>query len=117
MPTDYAAFYDKWHADRGHLRKETPDLSDGFSAFYRSVMKDGSLTLRDKELIALALSVAMRCEPCINLHARGCLKAGASREQVLEAAAVAAIMQGGPAFTYVPKVVDVLDYLESEQAN
>ena len=109
MATDLAAFYDTWKTDRGRINREAPDLGRGFATFYQSIMKEGALTLREKELIATAISVAMRCEPCIYLHTRGCLKAGATREQVLEAAAVATMMQGGPAFVYLPAVMAVLD--------
>jgi len=109
MPTDLTAFYDGWKADRGRINREAPDLGRGFATFYQGVMKDGALTLREKELIATAISVAMRCEPCIYLHTRGCLKAGATREQVLEAAAVATMMQGGPAFVHLPSVMAALD--------
>jgi len=113
MSTDLAAFFESWKTDRGRINREAPDLGRGFAAMYKSIMKDGALSLREKELIATAISVAMRCEPCINLHARGCIKAGATRGQVLEAAAVAAMMQGGPGLVYVPEVLRVLDHLES----
>ncbi len=109
MSTDLKAFYDSWKTERGRINREAPDLGRGFAAFYQGVMKDGALTLREKELIATAISVTMRCEPCVYLHTRGALKAGATREQVLEAAAVATMMQGGPAFVYVPAVMAVLD--------
>ncbi|MGP0065462.1 MAG: carboxymuconolactone decarboxylase family protein [Isosphaeraceae bacterium] len=55
-----------------------------------------------EELIALGIGLAQRRTPCISLHVQGCLKAGASREQILEAAGLAVVMQGGPAFTHVP---------------
>ena len=42
------------------------------------------------------------------------MKAGATREQVLEAAGVAIMMQGGPTYTYLPKVVEALDALEGD---
>jgi alkylhydroperoxidase/carboxymuconolactone decarboxylase family protein YurZ len=44
------------------------------------------------------------------------LKSGATREQVLEAAGVAVMMQGGPTYTYLPTVVEALDALQPEQA-
>jgi alkylhydroperoxidase/carboxymuconolactone decarboxylase family protein YurZ len=48
------------------------------------------------------------------LHVQGCLKAGATREQIVEAAAVAVLMAGGPAFTHVPEVLHALQHLESQ---
>jgi AhpD family alkylhydroperoxidase len=96
------------------MRDEAPDIAREFGTFYQAVMKGGALSVREKELIAAGIALAQRCTPCINLHVQGCLKAGASREQILEAAGVAVIMQGGPAFTHVPEVLAALDHLEDK---
>ena len=112
MSTDLTAFFERWKTDHARIGREVPYLGPGFAAMYKSIMKNGALSLREKELIAAAISVALRCEPCIKLHTRGCIKAGATREQVLEAAAVGAMMQGGPGLVYVPEVLRVLDHLE-----
>jgi AhpD family alkylhydroperoxidase len=113
MSTELSAFFEKWKTDRPRINREVPDLGRDFATIYKSVMKGGALSLREKELIATAISVALRCEPCINLHTRGSIKAGATREQVLEATAVATMMQGGPGLVYVPQVLRVLDHLGS----
>lgn len=76
-------------------------------------MKEGELTVKEKELIALAIGLAMRCKPCIYLHTYKCLDVGATREQIIEAAGVAVMMQGGPAYTHIPAVIDALDALEA----
>jgi alkylhydroperoxidase/carboxymuconolactone decarboxylase family protein YurZ len=49
----------------------------------------------------------------VNLHVQKCLQAGATREQVLEAAGVAVMMQGGPTYTWLPTVVEALDAAET----
>jgi AhpD family alkylhydroperoxidase len=98
------------------MKEQTPDLARGFGAFYQTVMKEGALSVREKELIALAIGLAERCTPCINLHVQGCLKAGATSEQILEAAGVAVMMQGGPAFTHVPEVLAALEHLQGKSA-
>ena len=84
------------------------------ATFHQTVMKDGALSVRDKELIALGIGLADRCTPCINLHVQGCLKAGATLEQILEAVGVAVLMQGGPAFTHIPEVLAVLEHLQGK---
>jgi AhpD family alkylhydroperoxidase len=110
MAGDAAGFFAQWQADQRSLKEQAPAIARGFGSFYQGIMKDGALSLREKELISLAIGLAQRCSPCIHLHVQGCLKAGATREQVLEAAAVAVVMQGGPAFTHVPEVLRALDY-------
>ena len=63
---------------------------------FQSIMKDGVLSLKEKERIAMAIGLAVRCEPCIILHVQKCLDAGATKEEILEAASVVIMMQGGP---------------------
>lgn len=82
-------------------------------ALFGKVMKDGAVPVKQKELIAIAIAVSCYCGPCIKLHVKKCLDAGASREEILEAASVAVMMAGGPAFTHLPEVIDALDANEA----
>ena len=79
MTSDVANFFDKWQLDRQKLKDQAPDVARGFGGFYQTVMKEGALSVREKELIAMAIGLAHRCTPCINLHVQGCVKAGATR--------------------------------------
>ena len=112
MTTDVSHFYDEWQVARQKMKEQAPEVARGFGTFYQTIMKEGALSVREKELIALAIGLAERCNPCISLHVQGCLKAGATREQVLEAAGVAVMMQGGPAFTHMPEVIAAIEHLE-----
>jgi len=114
MASNVAAFFDQWEADQKRVKELTPDIARGFGGLFQAVMKDGALTVREKELVALGIGLAVRCMPCINLHVQKCLKAGATREEVLEVAGVAVMMQGGPTFTHVPEVIRALDHLEGK---
>jgi AhpD family alkylhydroperoxidase len=91
------------------VRAAMPDLIKGFGALHQAAMKPGALTVIEKELIALAIGLAVRCENCIYAHVQAALKAGATRDQVLETAGVAVLMQGGPTYTYLPRVIEALD--------
>ena len=57
-------------AELAKLRTEMPDTLRGFSAMAKGATQDGALDKKTKELIAIALSVAMRCDPCIGFHAQ-----------------------------------------------
>lgn len=109
MSEKVKAFHEKFKKDMGKLQALAPDALKGFGSLFSAVMKDGALSLKHKELIALALGVSMRCEPCINLHVKKCLDCGATKEEILDAAAVAVVMQGGPSYTYLPMVLDALE--------
>jgi 4-carboxymuconolactone decarboxylase len=110
-----AAFYDSWPSTMGAVKAAAPDIGKAFGPFFQTLMKDGALSVRHKELIALGIAVATRCEPCIYAHVEKCVKNGASREEVLEAAGVAVMMGGGPVYTYTPIVVAALDHLQKSQ--
>jgi AhpD family alkylhydroperoxidase len=97
--------------DTKEMKELLPDLMTGFSGLFTRVFKDGALSVREKELIALGLGVAARCKPCIRAHVEKCLAAGAAKEQILEAASVAVVMGGGPAFVHVPEVIKALKEL------
>lgn len=106
-PSDY---FEKWSASMAEMKTRTPDIGRAFGAMFQGLMKEGALSVREKELIALGIGIAQRCEPCIWSHIQKCLKHGATPEQILEAAGVAVVMQGGPTYTYVPKVIEALDH-------
>jgi AhpD family alkylhydroperoxidase len=108
------AFFEQWKVDQRKMKNSAPGTMQAFGGFFQAVMKEGALSVREKELIALALGVAAFCVPCINLHVQKCLNAGATREQVLEAAGVAVMMRGGPGYTHLPEVIEALDYLETQ---
>lgn len=96
------------------VREAMPDLLRGFSGLHHASMQAGSLDVATKELIALSIGLAERCENCLYAHVRAALKAGATREQVIEAAGVAVMMGGGPVYTYLPRVIEALDALDAE---
>jgi AhpD family alkylhydroperoxidase len=70
---------------------------------------------RTKELIALALSVAVRCDPCIGFHTQALAKRGATRQELDETLAVATYMGGGPSLLHAVSAVAAFD--ESAQAH
>ena len=116
MSNSAKSYYENNAAAMKPVRTSMPDLIRGFGGLHHSAMKPGALTVLEKELMAMAIGMALRCENCIYAHVQAALNAGATREQVLEAAGVAVVMQGGPAYTYLPRVVEALDAL-AEQAS
>ena len=114
MADEVKPFLEDFGNSVAQMKVQTPDLVGGFGGLFAKVMKAGALDVKQKELIALGIAVAQSCGPCINLHTQKCLQAGAKREEILEAAAVAVMMQGGPAYTHVPMVIKALDELEGK---
>ena len=109
MSEDVKAFYKKFEADAENMKKMTPNMMAGFGGLFQKVMGEGKLTVREKELIAVGIAVAIQCKPCIFLHVKKCLGSGATKEEILEAAQVSVMMAGGPGYTHMPEVIDALE--------
>ncbi|HUB24358.1 MAG TPA: carboxymuconolactone decarboxylase family protein [Tepidisphaeraceae bacterium] len=116
MSTHAQDYYQANAAAMKEVRAAMPEVLKGFAGLHQAAMKPGALGLAEKELIALAIGLAVRCENCIYAHVRAALDAGASRQQILEAAGVAVLMQGGPTYTYLPRVTEALAALENPDA-
>ena len=97
MVSDHKAFAKEVDARAANLFKAAPDAMRAFRGLMESAGKDGALDSKTKELMALAVGIAVHCEGCINYHTREAIRKGASREEVAETAAVAIEMGGGPA--------------------
>jgi AhpD family alkylhydroperoxidase len=91
------------------LRAGTPDVMREFSAIARAALEAKALDTKTKELIALAISVATRCGPCIGFHAQSAVKLGATRDEVMETMGIAIYMGAGPSVMYAAKAVDAYD--------
>lgn len=95
----------------GALGRSQGETVRGFQSLYRSSMSAGALDGKTKELIALAISVAVRCDDCIGMHTEAALKAGASRAEIEEALGVCLMMGGGPAMMYATHALAAADQL------
>ncbi len=79
-------------------------------------LRDGALPQKQKELIALGISIAQRCFPCCEYHVSAALAHGATREEVIEATAVAVALGGGIAHWPARFVFKVLEEAEAAGA-
>ncbi len=90
------------------LMNKYPEEVRAFLHFLNTVVKEKGLSVKEKELIALALGIATGCEWCITLHTKKALEAGATEEQIIEAAFVAVLMAGGPALMHMIPLMRVV---------
>lgn len=116
MSHDPAAFYATHVAEMVSMKAMAPDLGKAFGPFFQTLMKEGALGVKQKELIALGIAVATHCEPCIYAHVEKCLKHGATAAEIMESAGVAVVMGGGPAYMYTPVVAAAIRHLEAAKA-
>lgn len=112
MTPNATDFFENWPKVNGAVKTRAPEIGRAFGPFFQGLMKEGALSVKQKELIALGIGVAVRCEPCIYLHVEKALHAGATSAEIMETAGVAVMMGGGPASTYATIVAAALDHFE-----
>ena len=98
------------------LGEAIPGVMQGFQAMTKASYADGALDAKTKELIALALGVAARCEGCVAFHAKALVKLGATREEVAETLGVAIQMGGGPSMMWATEALTAFDELSAAKS-
>ncbi len=96
--------------DLRHQRHDlAPEIDDAFMAFSKNVFKAGALDAKTKQIIAVAVAHVTQCPYCIRGHTKGALKAGATREEIMEGIWVAAEMRAGGAYAHSNLALDVMN--------
>jgi AhpD family alkylhydroperoxidase len=98
------------------LRTSTPEVMKSFGELGRAATADGALDRKTKELIALALSVASRCEPCIGFHMQTLVKLAVTRQEIDETLGVTTYMGGGPSLMYAASAIAAFEAFSEPQS-
>jgi len=98
------------------LAKAIPQVTDDFvKKFMAGALKEGVLSVKQKELIALGIAICATCDYCIAIHVKKCFEAGATKEEIAETCGVAIMMGGGPALTYSTFVMKAIEELAPDK--
>ena len=93
-----------------HKRRElAPQTQAAFDAFSRQVFAEGALSPKMKQIIAVAVAHVTQCPYCIKGHTKAALRAGATREELMEAIWVAAEMRAGGAYAHSVLAIEELE--------
>jgi len=104
-------FYDSLAQYREKRAELLPEVIAAGDALKAAVYRDGALSLKMKRLIAMAVALGIQCTPCIVGQAKDAVEAGATKEEVLEAASVLLAVHGTSGFSGSWRVVKVLEEL------
>lgn len=99
------------------VRLGTPEVMKAFSAMASTATSAGALDSRTKELIALAIAVAIRCDGCVAFHAKAAVEQGATRDEVMETMGMALYMGAGPSLMYAAQAVEAYDQFAGNVAS
>ena len=116
MVEDWLALIGNMNGAVRDLRQAAPEVMKTFSEMARAAHGGTALDGKTKELIALAISVAIRCGPCIAYHAEGAVKQGASRAEIADAMAMAVYMGTGPSVMYAAQALEAVDQMASKSS-
>ena len=95
------SYYKPEHLARfGDIAEGNDELARKFFDYYGAVFANGALTVREKALIALAVSHAIQCPYCIDAYSSECLKQGADLEEMTEAVHVSTAIRGGASLVH-----------------
>ncbi len=88
---DMKKVYDQFTDMYQKMAGVDPNYAKAFMAFAEAGTRDGALSRKTKELIAISLSVAQHCKYCIAYHVKAALELKATPAEIMEAAFVAGI--------------------------
>jgi AhpD family alkylhydroperoxidase len=111
---DYPAIVRDISRNLKSLRQDIPETMQGFSAMAQAATKPAALDKKTKELIALAIGVATRCDGCIGFHAEALVRLGATRQEVEEALGMAVYMSGGPGLMYAADALGAFEQFAAQ---
>lgn len=84
----------------GDLSASNPDQVSAFMNLLGAAYEPKALDIKTKELISVGIGCYNRCEYCIVYHSYKAFEAGATKEEILEAAMVSVAFGGGPSMAY-----------------
>ena len=106
---DWEAFMDETVANIGRLSPEIPETARGFNVMGAAAKKSGALDEKTKEIMALGIAIATRCDSCIGFHVKSLIHLGITRAELCEALAMATYMGGGPSYAFSAKALKAFD--------
>lgn len=113
MEKNYPEYHQHLQSLMGKLGRELPGPLSGFGQLHKHAVADGALSTKMKELIALGIGIAARCDGCVAYHVHDALRSGATRKEILETIGVAILMGGGPAAMYGAEAFEAPDQFET----
>ena len=99
----------KWA--NGKLIKSNSKVFRIIQELEKATFTDGALTKKQKELIAVGISVITNCESCMQWHISEAVNDGANEREILEAIEVAFEMGIGPATVNGRFALEVMESL------
>ncbi len=109
MSTDFAQIAGDITSGVGLLRQVSPEVMKAFGSLSMAATASKAIDSKTKELMALAIGIAVHCDGCVAYHTKMAHQHGATRDELVETVALAVYMGGGPAAVYGAEAVRAYD--------
>jgi AhpD family alkylhydroperoxidase len=109
MSKDFVRIANDVVTGAGLLRQGAPDTMTAFASLAKAATAPNALDTTTKELMAVAIGIAVRCEGCVAFHTKMAHRHGATREELLETVSLAIYLGGGPSSVYGADAVRAYD--------
>lgn len=116
MQHNYPELTVELNAKLAEIRKEIPETMKGFSQMAQAASTDAALTPKQKELIAIGIGIAARCQGCLAFHAKALAKMGCTRAEFMEMIQVSVYMGGGPSLMTAAEALMAYEEFGGEKA-
>ncbi len=113
MKDEYPLFYEHLQKLSAKLARELRGPMSAFAQLNGATTAPGALNAKIKQLIALGIGITARCEGCIAYHVHDAIRAGATRQEILETLGISIMMGGGPAVVYACEALEALEQFAS----
>ncbi len=107
---DWSAYRSSLAKTFGKITSLSPDIMKANQVISNAATSEPpKLDAKTRELISLAVAVTTRCDGCIAFHSEAARKAGATKEEVVEALGVAIALNTGAALVYSARAFDAFE--------
>lgn len=116
MEMNYPAYHQEIKDLIAKHHARLPGAMNRFGQLHTETMKAGALDVKQKELIALGIAIAVRCDGCIASHVFQALSTGATAQEIAETVGVSILMGGGPAVVYGMQAMEAVEQFQQKTA-
>ena len=107
-----ASYYDPADLRKfGKITEWSETLGEKFFDYYNTVFQEGSLSAREKSLIALAVAHVVKCPYCIDAYTKDGLQRGITKEEMMEAVHAGAAIESGASLVHAVQMMNKYDKL------
>jgi AhpD family alkylhydroperoxidase len=90
------------------IAEQQPEVIRAMYRFKNEVFKANTLTFKEKELIAVAVTAVLKCDECFRVHSEKAMEAGATKDQIRESLTVAMYLAGPSVVVDMPEIKKLL---------